>query len=301
LDRRYGLGRPDLEVSTSAEGSPHLSRGDPYTVTLSDKLAFRIYPDSRPYNLKVAQLQKGIVLVFKGKDLVEEGVGMGVPVAVYSDETYFASTAELSRDYEGGKGVTKRFFMDSVSRKSWKINRIVNSRIYRMVSRLSAGIYRDYPFSRRVIFPLMMLRNKLRIRTTYAKASSRGEIAVTYSVEQGNLGIRANFLRLNRRSLRKIVLLNEQGASFFRRFRDSEGLDLVGDKIGAWDHVKGEWASLSDIGGGLSFRVKQLSGSRLFVGREFVKGHLAWTGMGYEVEPHLDTLSYTVQIQEHDR
>lgn len=233
--------------------------------------------------------------------MVEEGVGMGVPVAIYSDETYFASNAELSIDHEDGKTVTKRFLMDRVSRKNWKINGIVNSRIYRSVSKLLTGIYRDYPFSRGVIFPLMLIRNKLGVRTVYAKASPRGEIAVTYSVENSNLDIEVNLSGLNRESLKKVVLLNEQGATFFQRFCSSEGLDLVGDKIGAWDRVEGEWASLSNIGDTLGFSVKQLFGCRLFVGREYVQGHLAWTGMGYEVEPHRDTLSYTVHIQEHGR
>ena len=292
---------PELEASVTSGEAVQPSLKDPYTVTLSDELAFRVYPDSRPHNLKVAQLQKGIVLVFKGRELIEEGVGMGVPVAIYSDETYFAGTAELSKDCQDGKTITKHFLMDSVSRKSWKVRRIVNSRIYRVASRLSAGVYRNYRDLRRVIFPLMMLRNKLGVRTVYANALSRGEIAVTYSAEHGNLGIRADFEGLDRKSLRKIIFLNEQGATFFRRFRDSEGSDLVGDKIGAWEHVDSEWASLSDIDRTLSFSVRQLFGCRLFVGREYVKGYLAWTGLGYEVQPHLDTLNYVVHIQENTR
>lgn len=290
-----------MKVSETSGETVQPSLKDPCTVTLSDELAFRVYPDSRPHNLKVAQLQKGIVLVFKGRELVEEGVGMGVPVAIYSDEAYFAGSAELSKDCEDGKTITKHFFMDSVSRKSWKANGIVNSRIYRTVSGLSAGIYRNYRNLRRFIFPLIMLRNKLGVRTVYAKALSRGEIAVTYSVEHGNLGIRADFGRLNRKSLRKVVFLNEQGATFFRRFRDSEGSDVVGDKVGAWEHVDGEWASLSDVDHTLSFSVRQLFGCRLFVGREYVKGYLAWTGLGYEVQPNLDTLNYVVRVQENIR
>ena len=290
-----------MEGSVTSIETIHPSLRDPYTVALTDELAFRVYPDSRPNNLKVAQLQKGMIMVFKGRELVEEGVGMGVPVAVYSDETYFAGTAELSRDYGDNEIVMKRFFMDRISRKSWKISRIVNNPIYRFVSRLSAGVYRDYPISRRAIFPLMMLRNKLGVHTVYAKASPRGEITVTYTVKNGNLGIRVDFSGLSRESLRKVVLLNEQGASFFKRFRDSKGLDLVDDKIGAWEHVGGDWASLSDVERTLSFSLKQLFGCRLFVGREYVKNHLAWTGMGYEVEPHLNVLNYTVSIQEHAR
>ena len=42
-----------MEVSMSKEGTPNLSREDPYTVTLSDRLAFRIYPDSRPTGLLI--------------------------------------------------------------------------------------------------------------------------------------------------------------------------------------------------------------------------------------------------------
>ena len=65
------------------------------TVSLGSNLALRIYPDSRPHNLETAQLQKGLVLMVNGKEVVEEGIGFGVPVVIFSDKTYFSSSAQV--------------------------------------------------------------------------------------------------------------------------------------------------------------------------------------------------------------
>lgn len=258
----------------------------------------RIYADCRPNNLKVAQLQKGIVLVFNGTELIEEGAGIGVPVAIFSDETFFSSSAVVRIiDHADEKVVMKHFLMDSVSRKSWKIEAMVNNPVYNLISRFFAAIYRDYPMSRIFILPIMRLRDSVGINTRYMRTEQRGEVVMTYSVKRNGLSVKADMTKLNKKSLKRVILLNEQGSTFFRRFSDSSQSILVDDAIESWDLVKADWAYLSTIDNSLSFGLKRLPNCKLFRGRENIKGYLAWAGMEYELNPQTDFISYEVLIR----
>ena len=49
----------------------------------------RPYADSRLHYLETSALQKGLILMFDDKELIEEGLGFGVLVVKYKDKTYF--------------------------------------------------------------------------------------------------------------------------------------------------------------------------------------------------------------------
>jgi len=275
----------------------HLFREGFYTLPLGRNLAFRVYADSRPHNLETARLQKGLVLMFNEKEIIEEGMGFGVPVAIFSDKTYFSGSAQVSSSEDGkNKTILKHFFMDTVSRKSWKGGVYVDNPLYKLFSGSLASTYRDYPASRRVIFPLIKLRNKVGVRTHFTKVESRGEVTVTYKIKRNGLDITADLTKLNKNHCRKVLLLNEQGSTFFRKFFDSDSLSFTDEKIGAWDLIKVDWACFSNLDNTLSFCLRGLPNCRLFRGREHIRGRLAWAGMGYELSPNLDFFNYKVQI-----
>ena len=62
----------------------------PFRFNVAEGLVLMLYPDASPHNLETAELQKGLVLMLEGKEAVEEGVGFGVPVAMYKDGPHFS-------------------------------------------------------------------------------------------------------------------------------------------------------------------------------------------------------------------
>ncbi len=271
--------------------------GCSYSVPLGKIAALRVYSDSSPHNLEVSRLQKGLILTLNGRELIEEGMGFGVPVAMFEDKTYFSQSAEVTISEHGEeKVIRKKFCMDTVSRKGLKSQVLVDNPLYTVFSNALAKTYREVLASRRVIFPLIKLRNVTGVRTFFTKVDPRGEIILTYKIKRAAVDINTDFANLEKHRRKKMLILNEQGSTFFRRFFDSQGLSLTGEKIGAWDIVKADWGCFSDWGNQLGFSLQNLSGSRLFRGMERISGRLAWAGMGYELNPNLKKFIYTIKI-----
>jgi hypothetical protein len=269
---------------------------EPYTVTLKSGLALRIYPDTRPNNMKIAQIQKGLVLVLNEKELIEEGAGFGVPAAIFSDRTCFSSSAEtLIIDKVQSKIVIKRYRMDTVSKKSWKNIVLPEIPIQRFISDKLENAYHEIPFIRKFFFPAVDTLKKIGVKMFYKRIKSRGEIIVTYDISENYINIKADLCRLNRTFLKKIVLLNEQGSTFFRKF-SSNGSILVDDQIGAWRLLTANRACFSDLEGSLGFCLRNLHDYRSFVGREYLNGFLSWVGLEYEAPPDQDFLEYEIKI-----
>ncbi len=287
----------DHESSSMAESGFLALEEESYTAILRDGLALRVYPDTRPHNMKIAQIQKGLVMVLGEQELVEEGAGFGVPVAIFSDRTYFSSSAQVLIDESGqDRVIIKRFIMDAFSKREWRIKSIVDNRLYKSASNLLEEAYRRFPRSRKLILLLARLKNKAGIRTCFVKSHPRGEVSVTYRVKPHQLEVEADFSRLDKDGLKKTVMLNEQGSSFFERLVTSDGSDLADDAVGAWDQLSSSGASFTDLEGSLAFSLHNLPESRLFAGREYFKGSTAWSGLEYELESALEQFNYKIQF-----
>ena len=89
-----------------------LRRGPPpITMALGNRLAVRVYPDTRPHVGKITPLQKGLVLVQDGRELVEEGYGFGTPIVVQDGRSYLSQGADVVASPDG-REIVKRFRID---------------------------------------------------------------------------------------------------------------------------------------------------------------------------------------------
>jgi hypothetical protein len=66
----------------------------PLTLAMSETISVRLYDDTRPHIGKIAALQKGLVLVRDGREVIEEGYGFGLPLIQWGDLVYNARHAE---------------------------------------------------------------------------------------------------------------------------------------------------------------------------------------------------------------
>jgi hypothetical protein len=93
---------------------------EPYALPLSPGLDVRLYTDTRPHVGKIARLQKGLVLVYDGREWIEEGFGFGLPLIEANGQAYLSRSASVER---AGKTLVKRYQMDTVDTPSGFLRR----------------------------------------------------------------------------------------------------------------------------------------------------------------------------------
>src|SRR4030065_2075716 len=137
------------QVSTAASSPEEIrhcrSATSVHTIPLSKSLAIRVDADTRPHNWKIAELQKGLILVSNGSERVGEGAGFGLPVLVCSNETYFSGTSSVHFSRSDGQwSIRKEFLMDRVARNSFRNVNLQNRGASSLISHLSR-LYREQP------------------------------------------------------------------------------------------------------------------------------------------------------------
>ncbi|HVP16703.1 MAG TPA: hypothetical protein VMT42_04995 [candidate division Zixibacteria bacterium] len=276
----------------------NLQHVDTHTFSLSHSVSLRIYASTEPHNLKIADLQKGLILIIDGTEAVGEGTGFGLPVLMYSDETYFSASSSLYVSQRGDCSfVIKEFVMDRVARNSFRNVTLENRAARSFIERLS-DLYQAHPRFR--FLTLKDLTGRMSIGKAFLKAPSKGRVTVTYTFDKSRISVKADFKKLERRGLQKIFMLNEQGSGFFRRYTDSLGTELWDDKIGAWDGTGGEWACLQTLRGEIGFRLWRIKNGVLRRGREFLEGSLDWVGLDYEIKSKGGVFQYVIDVLESD-
>ncbi|HJX23224.1 MAG TPA: hypothetical protein VJ574_02295 [Candidatus Bathyarchaeia archaeon] len=269
-----------------------------FTLDMSDRLSLRLYSDTHPHNLEISPLHKGLSLMLGGRELIEEGTGFGVPVVKYDDRTYFSTSAQSFVGEVGNRlALIKIFSLDAISRKRLGNLSYINDDLYSLFHSIFENAYLGHKRLAPLFNAMMELRRALKVDTDFVKAKPRGNIKATYSCLRDAVEVALDFSELKTEGCQEILILNEQGSTFFTNYLDSSGLCLRRREIGAWERVRAVEASLSDAGGALCFTLKNLKDAALFRGWEGTRGRFSWAGFGYSLPPEVSTFSYSIKLR----
>jgi hypothetical protein len=234
----------------------------------------RLYSDTRPYIGKIAGLQKGLVWLHDGREIVEEGYGFGCPIIVIDGQAYIAKHASIER-------IALQEGMGQPSAQD--------------VTRLVKHYQVDT-----VDTPIRLLRRK------YRTVSSLGTVTFQYDVHrEGTIDVQVDFSGLNV-PWDTAYLMNEQGANHFLNYSDSDGSELDATDIGIWQKMESSVtrACFDSLSRGLRFCVEPPERSILYVGRERYwqynwRGvyYLSWSGIDIELEGPRDSYSYRIVLE----
>lgn len=268
------------------------------TLKMSNGASLRLYPDSRPHNLAISDLQKGLILMLGGEELIEEGAGFGSPAVKYEDRVFFSGTAETFV-YEKGENavLSKSFQINMVEKMQIGKGPFINDHVYTDLDKTFNKIFVERKTFRPITYKLMNLMNAAGMQTRFVKAESKGTIKFTYTCFSDFIRIDVNLSNLDKRGCREIIILNEQGSTFFQKYFDSNNLELYGKEIGAWEKVDAGEASFSDVKGKLKFILQKANEATLFRGSEQLKGVLSWVGLNYVLNPKLSAFTYEIRLR----
>lgn len=254
----------------------------------------RLYSDTRPHYYHIAGLQKGLILVKQGAELVGEGTGFGVPVVRYRDKTYFSGSSTLRISQTGNSTtLVKKFVLDMIHEIRFRKTRIEN-KITRRFAKFLAELYEKHK-RWRLLF-LHSLLKRAGIQSLFVQVKPAGKVTVIYRIDPPFIHVKALFELWKKEGLQKIFLLNEQGSRFFRKYCDSNCTVLFDKHIGTWDAVEAEWACVFSKSGEFGFCLRKVEDTVLHRGREFLEGILDWVGLDYEFSPHKTCFEYDIEL-----
>jgi hypothetical protein len=287
------------KMSTDGVNSPS-PEPSPHTHSISDSISIRIYSDTKPHNLKIENLQKGLILLYKGEEVIGEGVGFGVPIAKYSDETVFSGSSSLRvRTTENSVEIRKEFIMDLVIRDTLRNLKLENPRIRTLLECISTLYKKRYQSHLSFARPILLGRSllfKFGVKSNFIKSTPKGAIVVTYIIDRNRILVKLDLSLIDRINLGRIFILNEQGAHFFRTYSDSESVKLNDDEIGAWNDVTAQSAKISNNQDKIGFGLKNIEGTKLRRGRELIEGFLDWVGLDYELGAEYSHFEYEIEV-----
>ena len=272
------------------------------TVSLSDGLALAIADRaSGAEDYPTRRLQKGLVLLDRGRGLAEEGVGFGVPIIKRGIQTIFPGGVELTHERRGPVWeVTAVFEMNLVERLARPGVGSLRWRSLYVAKDALAALHRRSPALRG---PLTAVSNTLRRSfgwvTTFEEAGSSFAVKLTYTIREGEGSVTAaiDLTDLPQDGVTEVVVMNEQGARHFDRYVDADGTTLQGDAIGTWDEVAAGRAAFVSTAHGVAFSLGQVEGARLHRGRELIGSRVAWSGFGYSFPPTLAGFRYDLGVE----
>ena len=269
----------------------------PVNVNLTNRLSVKLYVDSRPHCMETAPLHKGLVLVVDGQEVIEEGMGFGVPVVKYHDKTYFSSSADVKIEKNQSiLIVNKTFILDAISRKKFWRSAYIDDDVYSLARKKFEKLYLSNKKFSPFFNEIMELRNLAKIKTEFQKVKPRGIIKVNYEIQASEINVKADFSDLTLDGCEELLVLNEQGSNTFDTYLDADGVKLVGNKIGGWDEATADQAFMLSSKSKVSFCLQRKRGALLFRGWENTKSRFSWAGLNYSLRPNCGIFDYSIRL-----
>ena len=273
-----------------------------YDLHIREGLSLRIADSLRgEKEYPTFRLQKGFRIVDHGQELADEAVGFGVPVLRRGLQTIFPGEVELGcARKEGGWEVTALFTLNLEEKIARSDSKTIRPRWFYLLKNSLAELIRRFPALRGVLTALSSgFRRMFGWVTTYEDSGFSTKIRMTYLLDThtGTLHVAADTSGLVDPHITEVVMMNEQGARPFDGYQDTDGAFLQGKAIGCWDEVSSDEGMFLSSRHRIAFQLPQVSGAKLFRGRELVGNRLAWSGFGYTFPPGRDSFSYTVRIE----
>ncbi|MGZ4894679.1 MAG: hypothetical protein ACXVIS_10260 [Halobacteriota archaeon] len=280
------------------EGVPSLTR-----TQLSPRLSLSIAAPVRSGPYPTSEIQKGPVLVRGSTDLSGEGVGLGVPVVKVAYRVFFPGKANIVEQLTGDqlqKWVVD-YELNLEERITLKSGKKIQSEAFYALKERFASLHKAISASRGLIeYSSSALRRTLGLSTTFEPTRSVGKMRVSYSIDRcaSMLSINIDARGLNEAGCTEMIVLNELDGGLFDRYRDSNGLALVGTEIGTWEETSSNCVMLINSRHNITLLLRNVAQSTMYRGREVVPERLSWTGIAYVIAPPRTDFSFEVSIRE---
>ncbi|MGZ4864162.1 MAG: hypothetical protein ACXV5H_04105 [Halobacteriota archaeon] len=280
------------------EGVPSLTR-----TQLSPRLSLSIAAPVRSGPYPTSEIQKGPVLVRGSTDLSGEGVGLGVPVVKVAYRVFFPGKANIVEQLTGDqlqKWVVD-YELNLEERITLKSGKKIQSETFYALKERFASLHKAIGASRGLIeCSSSALRQTLGLSTTFEPTHSVGKMRVSYSIDRraSMLSVNIDARGVNKAGCSEMIVLNELDGGLFDRYRDSNGLALVGTEIGTWEETSSDCVMLINSRHNITLLLRNVAQSTMYRGREVVPGRLSWTGIAYVIAPPRTDFSFDISIRE---
>jgi hypothetical protein len=247
--------------------------------------------------METAPLHKGLVLMLDNQEVIEEGMGFGVPVVKYIDKTYFSSLAYVSiQKNQSIHTIKKTYVLDAISRKKFWRSTYIDDDVYSLARKTFAKLYLKHKNVSPLFNNVMMLRNMAKIKTEFQKVKPKGKVTVNYEIQPAVIKVSVDFSDLMLDDCEELLVLNEQGSNIFDKYVDSSGLKLAGSKIGGWGPVTADIAFLLSSKKKIGFCLQKNKRATLFRGWENTRRRFSWAGLNYSLKPKNGIFDYSIRF-----
>lgn len=232
----------------------------PHELMLNDRVAVRIYADTRPHIGKIAALQKGLVLVVDGKPVIEEGYGFGLPLVYDGNLVHNARHAEITAASSGK--LVKHYTIDVADR--W-------SRFLRVKYKNVA------PLGSVVVTYTVETSTTLRVEVDFSALTADWQAAYVMN-EQG-----ADHFP---------IYEDSRGV---RRHGDEIGIWRAdGDPLGCWVSAEQDFRFCVET----EDNRRRYVGRERYSQYNWVRIYkLAWSGIDLEIDPPVDRYTYLIHVE----